>query len=82
MKEGLWSKGKPVAIVEFKEDYEFNGKIYKKGHRFRVTGSSYRGLDLEDAEGNKICETLFINDIMREVPISEIRNDKLNELGI
>lgn len=46
--------------VVFLEDYEFNGKLYKKGHQFNVTGSSYRGLDLEDDDGNKIHETLFI----------------------
>lgn len=68
--------------VEFTEDYQFNGKLYKKGHRFKVFDSSYRGLDLVDADGNKICETLFISNIIKHVPISEIRDEKINKLGI
>ncbi len=69
-------------IVEFTEDYEFNGKLYKKGHRFKVIGSSYRGLDLEDADGNRIYETLFISAFINPVPLSELRDDKLKDLGI
>jgi hypothetical protein len=69
-------------IVELTEDHKSNGKLYKKGHRFKVIGSSFRGLDIEDSEGNRIYETLFIDHILKPVPISELRDDKLNQLGI
>jgi len=65
-------------IVVFTEDYYFNNKLYEKGHKFKVTGSSYRGLDLEDFEGNRICETLFISNIIK--PISELREEKIDKI--
>ena len=67
-------------IVVFTEDYYFNNKLYEKGHRFKVTGSSYRGLDLEDFEGNRICETLFIDHIIAPLPLSEIRDEKIDKI--
>ena len=73
---------KELDMVEFTEDYEFNGKLYKKGHRFKVIGSSYRGLDLEDTHGNRIYETLFISNIMKKVTTAEMRDEKLKDLGI
>ena len=73
---------KRQEIIEFTEDYEFNGKLYKKGHRFKVIGSSYRGLDIEDADGNCIYETLFISKIMKKVTTAEMRDEKLKDLGI
>ena len=67
--------------VVFLEDFEFNNKIYKKGHQFTITGSdNMRGLDLEDDDGNSICETRFISDKFEL--ISKLRSDKLRELGI
>ena len=67
--------------VVFLEEFEFNGKIYKKGHKFRVTGDDdIRGLDLEDIDGNKIGETRFIR--QKYEFIDKIREDKLKELGI
>lgn len=67
--------------VVFLEDYEFNGKLYKKGHQFTITGSDgIRGLDLEDDNGNRIAETRFISD--KYELISKLRDDKLKELGI
>lgn len=71
-----------IDLVEFIEDYKFNGKLYKKGHLFKVIGSGYRGLDLEDFDGNKIYETLFISNIISKITIAEIRDRKLNNLGI
>ena len=45
--------------VVFLEDYTFNGKLYKRGHIFTITGSDYiRGYNLEDSDGNKIHETV------------------------
>jgi hypothetical protein len=40
--------------VVFLEDFEFNGKVYKKGHQFTITGDdNMRGLDLDD-NGSRI----------------------------
>lgn len=71
-----------IEMVEFTEDYEINGKLYKKGHRFKVIGSSYRGLDIEDDDGNRIYETLFISKIMKRLTTAEMRDRKLKDLGI
>ena len=41
--------------VVFLEDFEFNNKLYKKGHRFTIVGEdSMRGYDLKDDDGNCI----------------------------
>jgi len=38
-------------IVVFIEDFEFNNKVYKKGHQFKITGvDGMRGYDLEDKD--------------------------------
>lgn len=67
--------------VVFLEDFEFNGKVYKMGHQFKITGDDYiRGLDLEDDNGNKIGETRFIRN--KYEFIDKLRDDKLKELGI
>ena len=67
--------------VVFLNDFEFNGKVYKKGHQFTITGDDdIRGLDLEDDWGNCIGETRFISHMYELV--SKLRDDKLKELGI
>ena len=67
--------------VVFIEDYTFNGKFYKKGHQFKITGEDYiRGFDLEDDDGNKIYETRFISN--KYISLSDYRNDKIEKLGI
>lgn len=67
--------------VVFLEDFEFNNKIYNKGHQFKIVGEdSMRGYDLEDDHGNRISETRFISD--KYEFISKLRDDKLKELGI
>ena len=67
--------------VVFLEDFEFNGKIYKKGHQFTITGDdNMRGLDLEDDNGNRIGETRFIRS--KYELLSKLRDDKLKELGL
>lgn len=48
--------------VKLKEDYTLFNKVYKKDHVFTIKDMSYRGWDLEDTEGNKIDEALFIHD--------------------
>jgi len=67
--------------VVFLEDFEFNGKVYKKGHQFTITGvDNMRGLDLEDDNGNCIGETRFISNNFEL--LSKLRDDKLKELGL
>jgi hypothetical protein len=67
--------------VVFLEDFEFNGKLYKKGHQFKIVGEdSMRGYDLEDDHGNRIGETRFISD--KYELLSKLREDKLKELGL
>jgi hypothetical protein len=67
--------------VVFLEDFEFNGKIYKKGPQFKIVGEdSMRGYNLEDDNGNRISETRFISD--KYELISKLRDDKLKELGL
>lgn len=67
--------------VVFLEDFEFNNKLYKKGHQFTIVGNDdIRGYDLEDDNGNRIGETRFI--LHKYEFISKLRDDKLKELGI
>ena len=67
--------------VVFLEDFEFNNKLYKKGHQFTIVGNDdIRGYDLEDDHGNRISETRFISN--KYELISKLRDDKLKELGI
>lgn len=71
-------KGKRVVFLE---DFEFNNKIYRKGHQFKIVGEdSMRGYDLEDDDGNCIGETRFISH--KYELISKLRDDKLKELGL
>jgi len=67
--------------VVFLEDFEFNNKLYKKGHQFKIVGEdSMRGYDLEDDQGNSISETRFISH--KYELLSKLRGDKLKELGL
>jgi len=63
-----------VNIIEF----DFNGIKYPVGHLFKVIGSSSRGLDIEDENGNHIYETLFINDHF--ISLSDYRDDRINNI--
>ena len=68
-------------IVIFLEDFESGGKIYKKGHEFKVVGEDYmRGFDLEDKDGNKMYETRMISDKYRMLTTSEIRDRKIDKI--
>jgi len=70
--------GKTVIITE---DFEFNGKIYKKGHLFKITGDdSMRGLDLEDSDGNRIGETRFMSSKFRLLTLSDERDKKISKI--
>ena len=67
--------------VVFLEDFEFNNKLYKKGHQFTIVGNDdIRGYDLEDDNGNRIGETRFI--LHKYELLSKLREDKLKELGL
>ena len=67
--------------VVFLEDFEFNGKVYKKGHQFTIVGvDDIRGYDLRDDWGNCIDETRFISH--KYELISRLRDNKLKELGL
>lgn len=48
--------------VRLLDDIEMFDCIYTKGHEFTVYGSSCRGWDLVDDDGNKLDECLFIHD--------------------
>lgn len=70
--------GKTVIITE---DFEFNGKIYEKGHLFKITGDdSMRGLDLEDCDGNRIGETRFMSSKFRLLTIADERDNKISKI--
>lgn len=69
MKVGDW-------LVLTEEHYS-----YKKGHKFKLVAfNRFDGFTMEDVEGNVIENTRFI--IHKFKPLSEWRNDKLNDLGI
>jgi hypothetical protein len=57
--------------VRLTEDVEMFKCIYTKGHEFTVYGSSFRGWDLIDDDGNKIDECLFIHDKLELVSENE-----------
>lgn len=69
--------GEKLILIE---EFEFNGKIYKKGHQFTIINSSIRGYDIEDSSGNKIYETGLIRDKFEF--LWKLREDKLKDLGI
>ena len=69
-------------IVVLIEDHTFITTPYKKGQKFKIISSSgYRGWDLESLDtGEKIYETAFSSNYY--VSLSDIREEKLKELGI
>jgi len=70
--------GQRVVVLE---EFEFIGKVYKKGHQFTIIGNdNIRGLDLQDDYGNSIYETRFSG--WKFELISKLRDDKLKELGL
>jgi len=68
-------------IVIVIKPFDFNGRYYNKGDRFKVVGDSgFRGLDLEDMNGKRIDETAMISDHF--ISLKEDRDKKLKDLGI
>ena len=68
-------KGQVVVLIE---EMEFNGWIYKYGHKFTITDTSYRGWDLKDDDGRVISETLFIQN--KFVYLEDFRDEKINDV--
>lgn len=53
--------------------------LYKKGHQFNVISEdSMRGFDLEDDDGNMLCETRFVG--MKLVDLVKARRKKLRSI--
>jgi hypothetical protein len=48
--------------IRLKEDVAMFNCTYTKGHEFNVVSQSQRGFDLEDDDGHKMEECLFIHD--------------------
>jgi hypothetical protein len=67
-------KGQRVVLIE---DYEFH-KLYKRGHQFTIIDTSYRGWDIEDDDGNRIYECLFIHN--KFVSLDEWREEQIDKL--
>ena len=58
VKHNRYEKGARVRLLE---DVKMHDCTYMKGHEFFIKGEdSIRGLDLEDDEGNRLCETRFV----------------------
>lgn len=70
--------GDRVVLIE---EVNMWGKIYEKGHKFKIYGDSgYRGWDLIDKDGNKIDETRFIQHKYK-LDIKEERKQKLDKIN-
>lgn len=41
--------------------------VFTRGHELTVTGSTSRGLDLRDDDGNMLCETLMVEHLFEKV---------------
>lgn len=53
-----WEIGAKVRLLE---DVNMSYCTYTKGHEFIIIREDeIRGFDLEDADGNKLCETRFV----------------------
>ena len=62
--------------VYITEEVKLFGHIFEAGHQFTIISSSERGWDLQDDDGNKMCETRFMNGQIKS--ISESREYKIN----
>lgn len=72
--------------------FDFNGRYYSKGDRFKIVGDSgFRGWDLEDMNGKRIDETAMILYLAPNfsfaksdhfISLKEARDKKLKDLGI
>lgn len=60
------------------EELKMNNKVYPIGHQFVIIGSSPRGWDIKDDEGNTVYETLFISHTFKS--ISAERNYKIEQI--
>jgi len=70
--------GEILVVVK---PFDFNGRYYNKGDRFKIVGDSgFRGWDLEDMNGNRVDESRMIHDHF--ISLKEARDKKLKDLGI
>jgi len=54
-----WEIGARVRLLQ---DVEMSYCTYTKGHKFTIIREDdMRGFDLEDDDGNRLCETRFID---------------------
>lgn len=61
--------------------FDFNGRYYTKGDRFKIVGDSgFRGWNIEDVNGKRIDEIAMISDHF--ISLKEARDKKLKDLGI
>ena len=67
--------------IKLGEDVEMIHKTFKKGHVFTIIGESYRGLDIEDEDGDRIYECKFIQHHFIPYDIKKERSDKINEIN-
>jgi hypothetical protein len=68
-------------ILVVVKPFEFNGRYYNKGDRFKIVGNSgFRGWDLEDMNGKRIDETAMMSGNF--ISLREARDKKLKDLGI
>lgn len=48
--------------IKLSKNIEMFDCTYTKGHEFNVVGVGLRGFDIEDDDGNKMSECLFIQE--------------------
>jgi len=66
--------------VRLNEDITNMYMPFPKGHIFTIFGSTLRGWDLVDDNGNKLVECLFIHDKLELFDIKEERKTKLKKI--
>lgn len=69
------------SVVRITEDISLFNKVFEKGHIFTIYGSSYRGWNLIDDNGNKMDECLFIHDKLELFDIKKERRQKLKKIN-
>lgn len=66
--------------IRLKEEVNLFSKVFPKGHEFKIYGSSYRGFDLVDDDGQKMDECAFIHDKFELISLVDIRDGKIDKL--
>lgn len=58
---------KPGVRVRLLENVDMFDCVYTKGHEFNVVSETCRGVDLEDDQGYRIEECLFIHNLLEVI---------------